>query len=90
MNRFVLITVCGLLVLCHPVTTRASEENLVCTDVGGLMYGEKTECKKGDLILVNPLMAAFVCDMSLSTISGEKTVVCHYLGKKRSERKAKK
>jgi len=40
--------------------------------------------------MVNPMMAAFLCDMSLPIITGEKTIVCHYLGKKRPERKSQK
>jgi len=90
MKKFVLMAVCALLVLNYPFMAWANEDNPVCTDIGGVMYGAKTECKKGDIIVVNPMMAAFLCDMTLSSISGEKTIVCHYLGKKRPERKSKK
>jgi len=90
MNKFLLTAVCGLLVLNYPVGVWANEDNPVCTDIGGLMYGDQQKCKKGDIIMVNPMMAAFLCDMNLPSISGEKTVVCHYLGKKRLERKSKK
>ena len=90
MNKILLMTVCGLLILNYPVMAWANEDNPVCTNIGGLMYGDQTECKKGDVIMVNPMMAAFLCDMSLPSISGEKTVVCHYLGKKRPERKSKR
>jgi hypothetical protein len=90
MNKFVLMAVCGLLILSCPVAIWANEDSPVCTDIDGLMYGDKPTCKKGDVIMVNPMMAAFVCDMSLPIIPGEKTVICRYLGKKRSERKATK
>lgn len=84
------MAVSGFLVISYPVVAWANEDNPVCTDIGGVMYGDQTECKKGDVIMVNPMMAAFLCDMSLPSISGEKTVICHYLGKKRPERKSKK
>ena len=90
MNKLVLMAMGGLLILIYPVMGWANEDKPVCTDIGGLMYGDQTECKKGDVIMVNPMMAAFLCDMNLPSISGEKTVVCHYLGKKRPERKPKK
>ena len=90
MNKFVLMAVCELLLLSCPVVLWANEDSPVCTDIDGLMYGDKPTCQKGDVIMVNPMMAAFLCDMSLSIIPGEKTVVCHYLGKKRPERKSKK
>jgi hypothetical protein len=90
MGKFVRIAVCVLIVLNTPVAAWANEDNPVCTDVGELMYGDQQKCKKGDIIMVNPMMAAFLCDMSLPSISGEKTVVCHYLGKKRPARKSKK
>ncbi len=61
----------------------------VCTDVNDLMYTDKPKCEKGDVIMVNPMMAAFLCDMSMPNISGDKLVICHYLGKKRAERKGK-
>lgn len=90
MNKFVQIALCSFWIMSCPATTSASEDNPVCTKIGGVMYGEKTDCKKGDIIMVNPMMAAFLCDMSLPIITGEKTIVCHYLGKKRPERKSQK
>ena len=86
MNKVAQLALFGLLVFSYPVITGADDDNLVCSNIGGLMYGEKTDCKKGDIIMVNPMMAAFVCDMALPTIAGEKLVICHYLGKKRQER----
>ena len=90
MNKLVLMTVCALLVVSHPIGAWANDDNPVCTDIGELMYGDQQKCKKGDVITINPMMAAYFCDMNLPSISGEKVVVCHYLGKKRSERKSKK
>jgi len=90
MKKLVLFTIFGLLVLAYPIFVLAKEDNPVCADVGELMYGDQLKCKKGDIIIVNPMSAAFLCDMSLPNISGEKIVVCHYLGKKRAERKSKK
>ena len=90
MKKFVLFTIFGLLVLVYPILVFAKEDSPVCADVGELMYGDQLKCKKGDIIIVNPMSAAFLCDMSLPNISGEKIVVCHYLGKKRAERKSKK
>ena len=90
MNKYVSIAVCWLLVLSYPVGVWAGEDNPICNEVGELMFGDQQKCKKGDVIIVNPMMAAFLCDMSLQSISGEKTVVCHYLGKKRPERKSEK
>ena len=90
MNKFVLMAVSGLLALSNSVEVFANEDYPVCTDVGELMHGDQQKCKKGDIIMVNPMMAAFLCDMSLPSISGDKTVVCHYLGKKRPVRKSKK
>jgi len=90
MKKFVLMAVCGLLVVTNPVGVRANGNNPVCLDIGELMHGDQHKCNKGDVIMVNPMMAAFLCDMSLPSISGEKTVVCHYLGIKRPERKSKK
>lgn len=89
MDKFTKIACCCLL-LCYSAVTWSAEESQVCTDIGGVMYGEKTDCKKGDIIMVNPMMAAFLCDMSLPTITEDKTVICHFLGKKRPERKPKK
>lgn len=80
----------GLLALGGPAGVSADDNSLVCNDVGELMYGDQQKCQKGDIIIVNPMMAAFLCDMGLPSISGEKTVVCHYLGKKRPERPATK
>lgn len=88
MNKFVLMAVCAWLILYNPVEVWAGEDNPLCTEVGELMHGDQQKCKKGDIIMVNPMMAAMLCDMSLPSISGEKTVVCHYLGKKRSVRKS--
>jgi hypothetical protein len=90
MNKFGLMAVYGILVLSYPVGVWANEDPPVCTDIGELMYGDQQKCKKGDILMINPMMAAFLCDLSLPSISGEKSVVCHYLGKKRSERKSKK
>ena len=89
MNKYLLMAVCVLLAIIYPFMALANEDSPVCTDIGGVMYGAQTECKKGDIIVVNPMMAAFLCDLTLSSISGEKSVVCHYLGKKRPERKRK-
>lgn len=72
----------------YPTINWASEESQVCTNIGGVMFGEQTDCKKGDIIMVNPMMAAFLCDMTLQIIPGENIIVCHYLGKKRQERKS--
>lgn len=84
------MTLYWLLPLSYPVEAWTKEENPVCTEVGELMFGDQQRCKKGDVIMVNPMMAAFLCDMNLPSIAGEKTVVCHYLGIKRPERKPKK
>lgn len=80
---------CAGLALANPFAALAIEDYPVCTDVGELMHGDQQKCKKGDVIMVNPMMAAFLCDMSLPSIAGEKTVVCHYLGKKRPLREKK-
>lgn len=80
----------GLLALNSPFVVLSAEEPPVCNDVGELMYGNPQACQKGDVIIVNPMMAAFLCDMKLPNIAGETTVVCHYLGKKRPAREAKK
>jgi len=90
MKKLFLISIFGFLVLVYPILVFAKEDNPVCADVGELMYGDQLKCKKGDVIIVNPMSAAFLCDMSLPNISGEKIVVCHYLGRKRAERKSKK
>ena len=90
MNKFVLIAVCGGLALNGFVEARAKDDYPVCTDIGELMHGDQQTCKKGDVIMVNPMMAAFLCDLSMPSIAGEKTVVCHYLGKKRPQRESKK
>jgi len=65
----------------------ADEKNMVCKDVGELAYGTKTKCLKGDLIMVNHMLAAYICDLSKSHIKGDKLIICHYLGYKRKERK---
>ena len=65
----------------------ADEVNAVCKDVGELAYGTKTKCVKGDLIMVNPMLAAYLCDLSKSHIKGDKIIICHYVGHKRKERK---
>lgn len=65
----------------------ADEKNAVCKDVGELAYGTKTKCLKGDLIMVNPMLAAYLCDLSKSHIKADKLIICHYLGYKRKERK---
>jgi len=88
MDKVVKIACCCILLLGAPTITWSAEENPVCTDIGGVMYGEKTDCKTGDIIMVNPMMAAFLCDLSLPAITGDKTVICHFLGKKRPERKS--
>ena len=90
MNKYVLMAIFSLLLSSYPFDTWASKDNSVCTDIGGVMYGKQTGCQKGDIIMVNPMMAAFLCDMSLPIISGDKTIVCHYLGKKRSDRTPRK
>lgn len=90
MNKFVLIVVCAGLALNGFVETLANEDYPVCTDIGELMHGNPQKCKKGDVIMVNPMMAAFLCDLNMPSIAGEKTVVCHYLGKKRPLRESKK
>ena len=90
MKYFTVLPLIGLFLVIYPISLWAKEDNPVCVDVGELMYGDQLKCKKGDIIIVNPMSAAFLCDMSLPNIAGEKIVVCHYLGKKRSERKAKK
>ena len=90
MGKFTLMAVCGLFAFYSPDGAWADEDVPVCTDISGLMFSDQQTCKKGDIIMVNSMMAAFLCDMSLPNISGDKTVVCHYLGKKRPERKAKK
>ncbi len=90
MNKLILWSMLGIAVLINPISVLADADNPVCADVGELMYGDQQKCKKGDLIIVNPMMAAFLCDMAMPSIAGEKTVVCHYLGKKRPERKSKK
>lgn len=90
MNKFVKIVLCSLLVMSYPAAIWASEDNPVCTNIGGVMFGKHTECKKGDIIMVNTMMAAFLCDLTLPSISGDKIIVCHYLGKKRQERKSLK
>jgi len=90
MNKILHIALCGLLVASFPATIRANEDSPVCTNIGGVMFGKETVCKKGDIIMVNPMMAAFLCDMALPIITGDKIIVCHYLGKKRPERKSQK
>lgn len=91
MKYFTHIALCSLLVISYPATTWAAKDSPVCTDIGGIMFGGKTECKKGDIIIMtNPMMAAFLCDMTLPTINGENTIICHFLGKKRQDRKTKK
>ncbi len=90
MNRFVLMVVCGLVVQINSVTAYANEDSPVCTDIGELMHGDPQACKKGDVIMVNSMMAAFLCDLGAPSIYGENTVVCHYLGKKRPVREPKK
>ena len=90
MNKFIQIALYSLLIMSYPATTLASEDNPVCVNIGGAMFDQKTECKKGDIITVNPMMAAFLCDLTLPSISGDKIIVCHYLGKKRHERKSQK
>ena len=65
----------------------ADKIEAVCKDVGELAYGTKTKCVKGDLIMVNPMLAAYLCDLSKSHIKGDKLIICHYLGYKRKERK---
>jgi len=90
MMRFVKIILFSLLLNGYQNTTWASEDNAVCTDIGGVMYGAKTECKKGDIIMVNPMMAAFLCDMTLPSITGENIIICHFLGKKRPQRGSQK
>ena len=91
MNRLIPIILCSLLALGYPATTWATEDNYVCSDIGGAMFDGKTDCKKGDIIVMtNNLMAAYLCDFTLPTITGENVVICHFLGKKRPERKIKK
>lgn len=81
----------GFLLVIFPTTTMADKDYPVCTDIGGVMFGGKTECKKGDIIImVNPMMAAFLCDLTMPTINGENTIICHFIGKKRQERNSKK
>jgi hypothetical protein len=90
MNKIFFAIVCGLLLLNAPVEVFAEDNSLLCTDVGELMYGDQQKCKKGDIIIVNAMMAAVLCDMSLPIVSGDNNVVCHYLGKKREVRESKK
>ena len=90
MYKNVLIAAYGLLLLSNPVEAFTKEDSPVCTDIGGLMYGDEQKCQKGDIIMVNAMMAAFLCDMSLPIITGDNTVICHYLGKKRAVRESKK
>ena len=90
MNKFLLMAVYGFLAISNPAGAWASDESPVCNDIDELMFSDRPTCKKGDIIIVNPMMAAFLCDMTLPNISGDKTVVCHYLGKKRPERNSKK
>lgn len=90
MNKFALIALCSILGMSYSAITWANEDNPVCVNIGGVMFGQQTECKKGDIITVNPMMAAFLCDMTLPSISGDKIIVCHYLGEKRPERKSQK
>lgn len=63
------------------------ERNQVCTDVGELVHGDQKKCKKGDLITLNSMLAAYLCDLSKSHIEGDKIIICHYLGYKRETRK---
>jgi len=90
MKKLLLMAVYVGLALNGFVVTLANDDTPVCTDIGQLMYGNQQQCKKGDVIMVNPMMAAFLCDLSKPSIAGEKTVVCHYLGKKRPVREKKK
>lgn len=90
MNKIIYLLVGGALVLCSPAQVWANGDNPVCTEIGELMHGDQQKCKQGDIITVNPMMAAFLCDLSKPSIAGEKTVVCHYLGKKRPQRETKK
>lgn len=86
MNKTLYNLACGGLILANSFQVWANENNPVCTNVGDLMHGDQNKCKKGDIIMVNPMMAAFLCDLNMPSIAGEKTVVCHYLGKKRPQR----
>lgn len=90
MNKILLIAFCGFLALNNPIDAFAEDNSLLCTDVGELMYGDQKKCQRGDIIMVNSMMAAFLCDMSLPIVYGDNTVVCHYLGKKREVRESKK
>ena len=65
----------------------AEEQNQVCGYVGELVHGDQEKCKKGDLIMINPMLAAYLCDLTKSHIEGDKIIICHYLGYKRQDRK---
>lgn len=89
-SYFILLVSCGLFAVVQAPVLASNDDNPVCTEVGELMYGDQHKCKKGDVIMVNPMMSAFLCDMSLPNIAGEKTVVCHYRGSKRPAREKNK
>jgi hypothetical protein len=87
-HTFFLVFMTSIACLFDIATTEAADEvNSVCKDVGELAYGTKTKCVKGDLIMINPMLAAYLCDLSKSHIKGDKLIICHYVGYKRKERK---
>ena len=90
MKKIVLIAASGLLALNNSIEALADDNSLLCTDVDKLMYSDQQICQKGDIIMVNSMMSAFLCDLSLPVVYGDNTVVCHYLGKKRPVRESKK
>lgn len=87
-KTMVITNLCALFLLFYiSDVTAIEEQNQVCTEVGELVHGDQKKCKKGDLIMLNPMLAAYLCDLSKSHIMGDKIIICHYLGYKRQDRK---